>query len=68
MQRDEDFIRRLLVLRRKSGLSQSDFDKKMGLPKGSSAQYECGQRKPGLDNIKTMCKNLGCSFEELFGC
>lgn len=54
-------------MRRKSGLSQPEFDKKMGLPLGSTAQYECGQRKPSLENIKIMLANLDCSFDDLFG-
>jgi len=38
-----------------------------GLPAMVLSHYETGTRKPGLDNIITLCIGLNCTATELLG-
>jgi len=64
---NHEFRTILLLMRRKTGLTQSQFDRKIGMPVGTTAQYECGQRAPTLHSIKLLCDGIGCTSTELLG-
>ena len=66
--RDHDcynFGKRLKELRLHAGLTQSELEKASGLPSMVLPHYENGTRKPGLDNIRLICKGLNCSSYDL---
>lgn len=63
----KDFKNNLISLRIKAGLTQSQLEARAGLPAMVLSHYETGTRKPGLDNIITLCKGLNCTATELLG-
>ena len=67
MSKDNDFCNNLKRLRLQYGFTQSELEIKSELPLMVISQYETGSRKPGLDNIKLLCKGLGCTASELLG-
>ncbi len=65
--KDLDFCKRLFSIRTAKGMTQSQLEKKAGLQSTLVSHYEVGERKPGLDNIKALCKGLSCTASELIG-
>jgi transcriptional regulator with XRE-family HTH domain len=65
--KDLDFCQRLRNARERSGFTQEQLEKKTGIPRGVISFYETGSRSPGLDNIKSLCRGLGCTATELLG-
>ncbi len=63
----KDFKINLISLRTKAGLTQSQLEARAGLPAMVLSHYETGTRKPGLDNIITLCIGLNCTATELLG-
>lgn len=61
------FGKRLKEIRLQKGLTQGELEKLAGLPSMVLPHYENGTRKPGLDNIRMICKGLNCSASELLG-
>lgn len=62
---DRDFCKRLVDLRIQKGMTQSQLEKAAELPSMVLSHYETGTRKPGLDNIKSLCRGLGCTANDL---
>lgn len=62
---DIDFCKRLVNLRTEKGMTQAQLEKAAGLPAMVLSHYENGTRKPGLDNIKSLCRGLGCNASDL---
>lgn len=65
MTRDAEFCRRLRLLRERVGFTQSELEKRAGLPAMLVSQYETGSRAPGLANIKALIRGLNCTADEL---
>jgi len=65
--KDIDFCRNLKKLREAAQLTQVQLEKRAGFPETLISHYENGLRKPGLDNIKALCKGLKCTASELLG-
>lgn len=63
----KEFKNNLISLRIKAGLTQNQLEARAGLPAMVLSHYETGTRKPGLDNIITLCKGLNCTATELLG-
>ena len=64
--RDFNFGNRLLELRKKAGLSQSELGGKLGLSNKAVSKWENGQARPGLDAVHRLADILGVSVDELF--
>lgn len=64
---DSVFCNNLLRLRKAKELTQGQLESKSELPAMLISHYETGTRKPGLDNIKSLCRGLGCSATDLLG-
>lgn len=62
---DRDFCKRLKHLRESKGMTQAQLEKVAELPAMLISHYETGTRKPGLDNIKALCRGLKCTASEL---
>ena len=62
---DKDFCNRLVFLRIRKGMTQSQLEKASDIPAMVLSHYENGTRKPGLDNIKALCRGLGCTASDL---
>ena len=65
--KDYSFCKRLKSLRENAGLTQVELERKSNLPSVVVSHYERGERQPGLENIKSLCKGLGCTASELIG-
>ena len=65
--KDRDFCNRLKQLRTAKGMTQAQLEKAADLPATLIAHYETGERGPGLQNIKALCKGLGCTATDLLG-
>tara|TARA_R110000782_G_C14819221_1_gene413851 strand:+ start:7262 stop:7720 length:459 start_codon:yes stop_codon:yes gene_type:complete len=65
--RDREFCKRLVEIRAAKGLTQAQLESKAGLPATLISHYEKGERAPGLENIKALCRGLGCTATELLG-
>lgn len=65
--KDRDFCKRLVDIRIKRGLTQSQLERAAELPAMVVSHYETGTRAPGLANIKALCKGLNCTASELIG-
>lgn len=50
---------RIKVLRKKLGLTQEEFAKKIGLARNSIANYEIGRREPTNAIITSICREFG---------
>lgn len=60
-------MKNLALLRKKSGLTQMQFAKKIGVSTSTVAMWETGQRKPDYHTIMKLCRFFGVGFEELLG-
>lgn len=65
--RDRDFCKRLAELRVKRGLSQGQLGARADMPLNLIWYYEKGDRQPGLQSIKALCRALECTATELLG-
>lgn len=65
--KDRDFCERLIRLREAKGMTQAQLEKRAGFSATLISHYEKGERAPGLQNIKALCKGLGCTASELLG-
>ena len=48
-------------------LNQSQFAAKIGVKQSQVSEWLNGKSKPGYDNLKSICKNLGISGDRLLG-
>jgi len=60
-------MKNLAFLRKKSGLTQMQFAKKIGVSTSTVAMWETGQRKPDYHTIMKICRFFGVDFEQLLG-
>ena len=60
-------MKNLAFLRKKSGLTQMQFAKKMGVSTSTVAMWETGRRKPDYHTIMKICRFFGVEFEQLLG-
>lgn len=47
-------------------LSQTKLAEKIGVKQSQVSEWLHGKSKPGYDNLKSMCENLGISAARLF--
>lgn len=52
--------------REKSGLTQQQLAKKLGLYQSTIAMWEAGDRLPRSDKLPELAKVLGCSIDDLY--
>lgn len=62
-----DLKDRLVELRKKSGLTQKEFAKKIQTTRDTYAQYEIGRRGPNIEMIEKIANAHGVSVDYLFG-
>lgn len=62
-----EFRDRLKKVRERSGLTQAELERRAELPAMLISQYETGTRKPGLDNLISIIRGLGCTANDLLG-
>lgn len=60
-------MKNLATLRKKAGLTQMQFAKKIGVSTSSVAMWETGQRKPDYPTITQLCDFFSVTFEQLLG-
>lgn len=63
----EESYKRLLFLRNKYGLSDTEFAEKIGVPKSSMSMYLSGKRKMRQDRIAIVAKIFNVSEAWLMG-
>lgn len=63
----EESFKRLLFLRNKYGLSDTEFAEKIGVPKSSMSMYLSGKRKMRQDRIAIVAKIFNVSEAWLMG-
>jgi len=56
---------KILLLRKKAGLSQEDLANKMDITRQAVYKWETGVTTPDLDNVKALAKLFGVSFDYL---
>jgi transcriptional regulator with XRE-family HTH domain len=56
---------KLILLRQKKGISQSELSKLVGYTQGYISLMESGERVPIYDNLLKISEALGCPIEEL---
>ena len=61
------FSERLKTVLKESGVSQSEFAKKIGMSQSVVNNYCTGKREPTLDSLIVICKALGESADYLLG-
>nr|DAL28163.1 MAG TPA_asm: Repressor protein CI [Caudoviricetes sp.] len=62
-----DIGQRIRSLRESAGLSQKKFAQKLDISPGRLSNWELGINRPNADMIKTICKELGISANDLLG-
>lgn len=62
-----DIGQRIRSLRESAGLSQKEFAQKLDISPGRLSNWELGINRPNADMIKTICKELGISANDLLG-
>lgn len=67
MERLEVFHERLLLARRRRGMSQEALAEKAGLFKTDISKYERGQSQPTLPRLRRLIEALGVSADYLLG-
>ena len=65
--KDRDFCKNLIEIRTSRGMTQTQLERNADLPATLISHYENGERQPGLENIKALCRGLGCTATELLG-
>lgn len=65
--KDKEFCSRLVELRERKGLTQSQLGERAELDSTVVCHYEKGDRQPGLQAIKALCTGLDCTATELLG-
>ncbi len=50
-------------IRHKSGVTQVELAKKLGVPQSFVSKYESGERKLNVLELRQICKHLGISFD-----
>ena len=63
--KDYKFCNRLKYIRERAGMTQTELEQKGDFPAKLISYYEAGTRVPGLANIKSLIRALGCSANEL---
>lgn len=59
--------KKLLVLREKSGLSQNEISKRLGIARTTYASYEQGAREPDIEMINRLASFHGVNVGDLLG-
>jgi transcriptional regulator with XRE-family HTH domain len=65
--KDSDFCKRLVALRESRMLTVAQIGERTGLEPIIIFHYEKGDRQPGLQAIKALCRALCCTASELIG-
>lgn len=58
---------RIKELRKKSGMTQTDLAKKLGVTKGTISTWETGNRTPSFDALDTMGELFEASMDYIMG-
>ena len=58
---------RIKELRKKSGMTQTDLAKKLGVTKGTISTWETGSRTPSFDALDQMSEMFEATFDYLMG-
>ena len=61
-----DISKRLIELRKATGLSQYRLAQRSGIPQGSISNYELGKSIPGPDVLAKLCDGLGITMAEFY--
>src|SRR5690625_5657634 len=61
------FSERLKKLRKRSGLTQYELAKRLGMSRGKLANYEQGTREPDFDTLKMFANHFNVSTDYLLG-
>lgn len=56
---------RILLARRRAGINQRDFGKKLGISHAAVSDLERGKTKPDLDNLAVIAEALGVPLSEI---
>ena len=59
-------IYRIKKLRERSGMTQLELAKRMGVEQNTISQWENGTRFPRADKLPQLARLLGCTIDELF--
>ncbi|HBS60925.1 MAG TPA: hypothetical protein DEA44_16885 [Firmicutes bacterium] len=62
-----EFYKNLKKLRQKSGLTQIETSKRIGIAKSTYSLYESGKREPDVKKIKKIAEIFGVSADDLLG-
>jgi transcriptional regulator with XRE-family HTH domain len=60
-----DIGERIMLARRRLGLSQRDFGKRLGVSHASVSYLERGKSKPDLDNLAVIADALGVPLSQI---
>jgi len=58
---------RIKELRKKSGMTQTDLAKKLGVTKGTISTWETGSRSPSFEVIDELCDMFHASMDYIMG-
>lgn len=56
---------RILLARRRAGINQRDFGRKLGVSHAAVSDIERGKTKPDLDNLAVIAEALGVDLSEI---
>lgn len=56
---------RIMLARRRAGLSQREFGKRLGISHAAVSDLETGKTKPDLDNLTVVARALGVPLSQL---
>ena len=57
----------LVFLRKKANLTQEEASKKIGISRGSLANYECGLRRPSYEVMEAIADFYNVDLDTIFG-
>jgi len=63
----EIFAERLVEKIGERGIGQSEFARRVGISRNNINKYCLGRRRPTIDTVVLMCKELGVSADYLLG-
>ncbi len=67
MEKNQGYIEIIKDIMLYNDLSQQKFADEIGVNQTTVSQWLLGRKKPGYDNIYTICIKFGISADEFFG-
>ena len=61
------FGAQLREARRAAGITQAQVGEFLGVGKAAVSNWESGRNEPGVEQLRTLCKRLNCSADDLLG-